>query len=214
MKDKRSFRNPWKNNSRKKIIYAPHHSIPGTNGNFIEYSTFLTFGEYMLELARKYKESTQRAFKPHPTLYPKLLKIWGKERTDSYYNTWRDLENAQVELGEYAGLFKHSDAMIHDCSSFIAEYQYARNPVMFLILDMNQRTFQGEFGKKAFEAHCLGRSTNDIENFVIDVINDRDSLQGIRDMFIRDYLTPPNGVSACDNIINTILGEDDLSRIK
>ena len=208
MRDKSCFNNPWKYNGRKKIIYSPHHSIPGTNGDFIEYSTFLTFGEYMLEMAKKFRDSTQWAFKPHPTLYPKLLKIWGKERTDSYYNSWSDLENAQVELGEYAGLFKHSDAMIHDCSSFIAEYQYTHNPVMFLMLDEKQKSFQGEFGQKAFEAHYLGKSTKDIENFIIDIINNRDYMQDVRDKFVKDYLTPPNGISACDNIINTILGND------
>ena len=81
---------PWNKQSlnKKRIIYAPHHSFKGTNGKGIEYATFLDFGRFMLEMAEKYKKQVFFAFKPHPTLYPKLLKLWGQQKTDDYYEKW------------------------------------------------------------------------------------------------------------------------------
>ena len=203
-----NFSDPWKKlKNHKRVIYAPHHSIPGTNGSYIEYSTFLIFGEYILQLAQKYKDSVQWAFKPHPTLYPKLLKIWGKDRTDNYYNSWRNLENTQVALGEYVGLFKYSDAMIHDCSSFVIEYLFVQKPVMFLQVDSKQTDIhQGKFSKEALKVHVLGHSERDIENFIINVINGVDEMCSKRKNYFQEYLLPPNNRTACDNIISALLG--------
>ena len=44
----------------------------------------------------------------------------------------RKLWNAQMVDGRYIEVFKHSDAMIHDCGSFSLEYFYAHKPMMFL----------------------------------------------------------------------------------
>ncbi|WP_158278244.1 MULTISPECIES: CDP-glycerol glycerophosphotransferase family protein [unclassified Fibrobacter] len=205
---KTNYANPWKScGEKKKIIYAPHHSFPGTNGIGIEYATFLVFGEFLLKMAEKYKDSVQWAFKPHPTLYPKLIKKWGKQKTDQYYKTWESLENTQIELGEYAGLFKHSDAMIHDCSSFTVEYMFSQNPVLFLQLDAKQTDRQGEFGHEAFLAHYLASSESAIESFIKNVIAETDPLREKRISYYNKYLLPPNNKSACDNIISKILND-------
>lgn len=204
------FKDPWKeqNRRKKRIIYAPHHSIPGTNGAYIEYSTFLLFGEFLLQMAIKYKDKVQWAFKPHPTLYPKLIKIWGKERTDKYYSIWRELEYTQIELGEYVGLFKYSDAMIHDCSSFVIEYLFSQNPVMFLQVDQTQTdSHQGEFAKEALKSHYIGHSEEEIEKFIINVINNVDSMHSKRLSYYDKYLIPPKNRTACDNIISALLGQ-------
>lgn len=210
LKNKSFFEDPWKNQdkSKKRIIYAPHHSIPGTNGIGIEYSTFLENGEFILNLAKRLGDTTQWAFKPHPTLYPKLLKIWGEEKTNSYYNEWKKLSNTQIELGEYIGLFKHSDAMIHDCSSFLIEYLFVNKPVLFLTSDKTHISLKSVFTENAYKAHYKACEKKEIANFVNDVLNGSDNMANERNKYITDYLTPPNNKSACENIMNAILGVD------
>lgn len=208
---KDNFNDSWiKDGRKKRIIYAPHHSFKGCNGAFIEYATFLEFGEFVLLMAKKYASQVQWIFKPHPSLRIKLAEIWGKERTDEYYLEWERLPNAQVELGEYMGIFKHSDAMIHDCSSFLIEYQYTNNPVLFL--ETEHRTAEqmhlSEFGYEAYKAHYHALTKADIEHFICDVIDGHDSMAKVREDYYNKYLRLPNGKTACDNIIDVILGDN------
>lgn len=207
IKPKQFYNNPWlSKTAKKKIIYAPHHTVKGIYNNGIDYSTFMEFGEYMLELADKYKDFCFFAFKPHPILYPKLQRIWGGEKTDNYYNNWSNIENAQYVSGEYSGLFMHSDAMIHDCVSFQVEYLYTKNPVMFLDKNSYNPNEQTEFGEKAHSMHYIGRSKQDIENFILNVISGYDPMKEERERFYNEYLLPPNNKTASENIIDTILG--------
>lgn len=202
-----NFENPWVDDTgKKRIIYAPHHSIQGVSNCCIEYGTFLSFGEYMLEIAEKYKDSCFFAFKPHPVLYSKLSNIWSKEKIDDYYNRWANLENAQYSPGEYSGLFMHSDAMIHDCGSFQVEYLYTKNPVMFLDAASYNADEQNEFGKMAHNMHYIGRCKQDIELFIQNVIKGEDPMKEERERFYNEYLLPPNNKTASENIIETILG--------
>ena len=46
-----------------------------------------------------------------------------------------------------------------------------------------------------------------IEKFVQNVIDDIDPRKEEREQFFKDYLLPPHGRSACENIIAAILGE-------
>lgn len=203
---KKHFADPWKDNAgRKRIIYAPHHSIPGTNGEGIEFATFLDFGEIVLNLAKKYSQKITIAFKPHPNLYSKLLIIWGEERTKDYYSEWSMLPNAQVETGEYVGLFKYSDAIIHDCASFIVEYLYMNNPSMYLVAETNNTDDMFDFVRDGYNCHEHGRNEDDIERFIQDVIAGKDNKKEQRDAYINSQLIPPGGKSACENIINSIL---------
>lgn len=203
---KEQYSNPWKHNDgRKKIIYAPHHTLKGTNGKGTEYATFLEFGEFMLGMARKYSDKVVFAFKPHPTLYSKLLPIWGKDRTDNYYNEWATLENCQFENGEYSGLFMHSDAMIHDCGSFQVEYLFTQNPVLFLDAANYTADDQNEFGRMANEMHYRAKTEREIEQFILNVVNAVDPMRNQRVQFYIQHLLPPNGKTACENIIEKLL---------
>ena len=207
MQPKEDFNDPWKDQSKKKrIIYAPHHSIPGTNGDGIEFSTFLDYGETVLKLAKKYKNDITVAFKPHPNLYMKLVKIWGKNRTEAYYNEWLTMENAQVETGEYIGLFKYSDAIIHDCASFIVEYLYTNNPSLYLVANTNNIADMFDFVREGYHCHEHAYNAYEIENFICDVIKGNDNKKEKREHYIKTHLIPPGSHNACDNIIEAILG--------
>lgn len=206
LSDKNNFVDPWKDRTgKKRIIYAPHHSIKGTNGEGVEFATFLDNGEAILEMAKKYSDKITVAFKPHGTLYPKLVKIWGKERADAYYKEWENLPNTQYEDGEYVGLFKYSDAIIHDCASFILEYLYMDKPSMYLVAKSNNIDEMFDYVKGGYDCYEHGHTIEDIESFLNRVIEDKDVKKIQRNYYLREQLLPPGGNSACANIINSIL---------
>lgn len=193
---------------RKRIIYSPHHTIEDMHWQGIGYSTFLDYCEVMLELRDKYKDRVYFVFKPHPSLRKRLLKIWGEERTDAYYRRWEVPGVSHVEQGKYLALFKHSDAMIHDCGSFTVEYMYTENPVMYLVRDEGHTDNMIPYAREAFNLHYKGKCVADIERFIQDVISGQDPLKEKRIAFKQQHLLPPHGRSACENIIHTILGDE------
>lgn len=206
------FPDSWKEleGSFKRVIWAPHWSI---YKNFLpgyESSTFLQMAEPMLRNAERFKGSIQFAFKPHPTLYPMLLQHpdWGEERTKAYYRKWAEMENTQYEDGEYIGLFMHSDAIIHDCGSFILEYLFANKPCMYLqdgsgYANLNSMTLD------ALKCYTIGHEPADIERFLeqIERGEDNEALREMRERFIEEYLRPPHGKTAAQNIVDCLLGE-------
>lgn len=199
----------WPNKDRRKrIIYAPHHTIGDIHMKGIGYSTFLDNCDFMLQMRDKYKEEVYFVFKPHPFLSHNLSTVWGKEKASEYYGKWQSPGYSHIEVNtKYIALFKHSDAMIHDCGSFTVEYMYTGNPVMYLIKDEDHESNMNNCAKKAFQLHYKGRTHEDIESFIRAVIEGEDGLKSAREVFLKDSLLPPNGLSACDNILRSILGE-------
>jgi hypothetical protein len=195
----------WKIKDRKikRIIWAPHHTISDYAPVF--YSTFLSYSEFMLELAKKYNGRIQIAFKPHPILKNRLNIMWGKEKTTQYYNTWDTLNNGMLNDSDYEDLFLTSDAIIHDSGSFIGEYLYTRKPAMFL---SNGIPFDKQYNQTAqacLKNYYIGKTKDDIEQFIINLIEGADPLREQRLAFIDRELMPPNGKLASENIIDDIV---------
>lgn len=191
-----------KNESLKRVIWAPHHTIEG-NTSLIQFSTFLYYYADMLKIAEDYKGVVQFVFKPHPLLKPALYghPDWGKERTDAYFDYWANGDNTAYINGDYIDLFKSSDALIHDCGSFIIEYLYVQKPVMILG-NCDRISQSNEVGRKAYACHYEGKSEKDIRMFIDDVvIKGADSLNEKRSMFYKENLLPPNGMTVAENIV-------------
>ena len=189
----------------KKVIWAPHHTIEG-NTPLIQFSTFLLYSDFMLELAEEYRDTIQFAFKPHPLLLPALYAHpnWGKERTDAYYEKWVNGKNTTYVSGDYVDLFKSSDAMIHDCGSFIIEYLYVKKPVMFLD-SYDRQTQSNNVAKKAYGCHYIGKNEEDICEFIEkNVIEGTDVYAEKRNLFYDEFLFLPNGKIVAENMINDI----------
>jgi CDP-glycerol glycerophosphotransferase (TagB/SpsB family) len=202
----------WKNGneSRKRIIWAPHWSIVSRGHGRPASSNFIELSQFMFRLAEEYRDKIQVAFKPHPYLKKTLYDFdgWGKERTDHYYETWDKLDNGQLETGSYTDLFNGSDGMILDSISFIVEYLYCGKPSLFLKADPDVNKHFNEFGNMAFEHHYHGEKNEDIIQFIEKVIIDgEDSLKQRRDIFYRNVLTPPGGKSASQNIYESLCEE-------
>lgn len=203
-------RNLWKQHdqTKKRVIYAPHHSIDND-----EYpSVFLETCDDMLRLAEKYADSIQFVFKPHQLLKFKLQQIWGNERTENYYRRWDSLENACLVSDGYEDLFLTSDALIHDCGSFTTEYLFVKKPVMYLCRDVDMSDKFNEFGQKSFNCHYQGRTIDDVERFLCDVVvGGNDPMKEQREQFFDDYLKPENGTLPSQKILQAI---EDIIRGK
>jgi len=163
----------WKEQERwkKKIIYAPHHSFEETGRNI---GNFDVYGQFMRDMAIKYKDETQWSFKPHPGLKYRLYNHpdWGKIKTDKYYSFWENSDNTQLNESDYERLFIESDAIIHDSSSFLVEYLFTRRPCLYLE-NTNLKDVLNEFGKKAINSYICAKSKNDVETFIVSVIEDK-----------------------------------------
>lgn len=190
---------------RKRIIYAPHHTIADMHWEGIAYSTFLDYCDFMLEMRDKYQDRVYFVFKPHPSLRGRLMEYWGEEKTDNYFARWEKEGCSHIETGKYLSLFKYSDAMIHDCASFTVEYLYMDKPVMYLLRDEHHEDNMIPYAKEAFALLYKGRTQKDIESFILDVINDVDPNKEKRIEFKEKNLLPPNGRTACENIMDSIL---------
>ena len=78
--------------------------------------------------------------------------------------------------------------MIHDSGSFLIEYLYINKPVM---RTNNGRKYEDQFNDfalKCLEYYYHGHSESDIEQFIINVIKDNDSLKEQRTLFQQDVL--------------------------
>lgn len=205
---------PWKpqNKKKKRIIWAPHHEDI-TKSYMYQFDSFYYICDFMLNLADKYKEQIQIAFKPHPLLRGKLESRWGKKISDQYYEKWENNDNSQLEEGEFIDLFLTSDAMILDSLSFIAEYSVLNKPAFFTISPTTRPLFN-DFGKKLY-TEILYHTDEKIglENSIIRyidkvVLGGEDVLYEKRQRFIEDVFeidlktTPSRKIY--DNIIDAI----------
>ena len=202
----------WKKQDSRKfrLIWAPHWTVVSESvmGEcWFKVSTFLDVADGMLQLAEKYADQVQWAFKPHPLLRDTLYQVpeWGKARTDAYFERWASMPNTQLETGAYVELFKQSDAMVHDSGSFIMEYLLVDKPCMYLSaptlsVDFNDDTL------KALKCYRRGESVAEVQQFIHDLLNSEpDSFASDRRRYIASHLRPPYGKSATQNIVDAIL---------
>lgn len=197
----------WKINSKsyKRIIWAPHHSIPGY-GAGLDYSTFMIYYDFFIQMAEKYRNEIQFAFKPHPILRHKLSSndVWGPRKTNEYFDRWKNLDNGLVAEGDYIDLFATSDAMFHDGASFLIDYLYTKNPVIYLIRDETVKERFNSLGKKSFDCHYHAKNKDDIEKFLKMIISEKDEKLVVRERVFNEYVKAPNQVTASENIFNSI----------
>ena len=201
----------WKKQEKKKkrIIWAPHFTI--NKGGWLEQSNFLWMAELMITIAKKYSDKIQMAFKPHPHLFRELCehKEWGETKTRDYYNQWANMENTQLETGEFIDLFMTSDAMIHDSGSFCVEYHYSGNPVMYVADNFEKQVeAMADFGKLAMKQHYVGKTEEDIIDFIgRRVLGNDDPIKQQRLEFVQKYLIPPNGKTVAQNTMDIFIKE-------
>ncbi|MDR2980584.1 MAG: CDP-glycerol glycerophosphotransferase family protein [Bacteroidales bacterium] len=200
--------NVWKRQEKpkKRIIWAPHHTID----YMFNFSNFLSYCDSMIEVAKKYENEIQFAFKPHPVLKFRLINLWGNEKTEKYYNLWKDMSNTQLEEGYYNDLFETSDAMIHDSVSFTIEYLHTVKPVLYTIREEKVKKQWNPFSVKAFNLHYHAHNEEEIEEFITKVVLEgEDAMRQDREVFFNSYLYPKDGIMPSKKIMQIL--EEDLS---
>lgn len=194
----------WRHDTRKRIIWAPHHSI--SKDEVFRSSSFLEIAELMLQLRDEYKDRVIFAFKPHPVLKTKLEKIWGGDKAEAYYNDWAQSENSFYAQGDYVQLFAGSDAMIHCSGSFIVEYLYTGKPVAYVYSKMRKLPNIGPIGDAALQAHYSVNNETDMRQFIDNVVlGGNDTKFQIRQKVAKEYLKSPNGKMFSENVYESIV---------
>jgi len=159
--------NIWKKPQNFKIIYAPHHSL------FNDGLKMSTFDKDYLNFLNFAKENKQYSFifKPHPMLKEACAKhgFLNNEEFENYLQEWNNLENANICLdGDYFDIFKTSDILITDCSSFLAEYYPSKKPIIFL--NRIDRAPFDKFGNKIKKGFYEINNFNEIEPLIKEII--------------------------------------------
>ena len=126
---------PRRPDRAKTILICPHHTLSREVGEILAISTFLKFSDFFLRLPAMFPD-VRFVFRPHPLLFPRLETgdWWGRKKTDAYRAAMTAMPNVEFQQGgDYFETFVNSDAMIHDCGSFMAEYFYTGRPQCYLM---------------------------------------------------------------------------------
>ncbi len=178
------------NTKTKTIIISPHHSVLGSEK--IDTSNFLKYYDFFIELPRLYPE-IQFIFRPHPLLFTQLLShdIWSENQIEEYLSKLLSMPNMKYDQSsDYSQLFLESDALIHDCISFMAEYLFIDKPCCYMMKTMEETmNCLLPIGKKCINQHYQAFSEGDIISFIDDVvIGGNDYLSQSRHKFFNDEL--------------------------
>ena len=192
---------------RKRVIIAPHHLIgngPMDRGGFREYAGFLQ------RLPSRYPQ-VDFIFRPHPQLFETLKKYWSTEDIDHWLNEF--LLNGNVTYsteGDYMELLANSDALIHDCGSFVAEYLYFNKPCAYLYRKgVDYKEMQLKLGQQCLEEYYPIREEKDWYQFIEDVVlRGKDVRKERRETFAKKYImvNHPHATRAIyDHIVDELM---------
>jgi CDP-glycerol glycerophosphotransferase (TagB/SpsB family) len=108
---------------------------------------------------------------------------------ENYINEWNNLSNAYVyDSGNYIDIFKTSDILITDCSSFLAEYFPSGNPIIFL--NRKDRAPFDSFGEKLKKSFYEINEFNEIPLVLENLIeNKNDCLKNARKDLINKFFS-------------------------
>ena len=170
--------------NKKRIIIAPHHTVAN---NIFPLSNFLSYYKLILELPTLFP-NIDFIFRPHPLLFTNLVNqnIWSKEDVTEYLQQIKDCGIEYSVGGDYLQLLKNSDAMIHDCSSFLVEYLYTENPCCYVMRSKKTTKLFASLGKKCLSMCELAYNKEDIISFIKKI--DKEEITKKDNSFINDNI--------------------------
>jgi len=193
---------------RKKVIVCPHHTIDHESDGALALSTFLANCDVFLELPAMFPE-IDFVFRPHPLLFVRLAtpKWWGECRTAEYCAKMESFPNVEFQRGgDYFATFAESDAMIHDCGSFLAEYFYTGRPQCFMLESMKTVAEQFlPFSRGLMDRVYKAFSRDEIVDFIRRVVvAGDDPMKQERDEFARKEVCV-NHPHATDAVVESVM---------
>ena len=128
----------------------------------------------------------------------------------NYYDKMLSFPNVKYDTGQdYFQTFVNSDAMIHDCGSFTAEYLFTGKPCCYMLKNVEEirQTFL-PIGQKCLDNYYKAFDKEEICSFIENVVlNGEDPLKEQRENF-SNYLKlnyPFVGMKIADYIKQQIL---------
>lgn len=200
---------PVRTDRPKTVVIAPHHSLPRAGvSDDLAISTFLLHADFFQKLPDLFPE-IHFVFRPHPLLFPRLATSdwWGPEKTEAYRAAMAAHPNVEFQQGgDYFETFANSDALIHDCGSFLAEYFYTGRPQCYLL--ESDATVDRQFlplGRKMLEHVCRAYTQEQILAFIREyVVAGRDPERAARDAFAAREVCV-NHPHAAKSVIETVV---------
>ena len=159
---------------RKRILICPHHSIDEIKfANLINLSNFTRYYDLILKLPERYPQ-IDWIFRPHPFLMETMIDCagWTKEQADDYIAKFCSFANAEYKPnGDCFDMFVNSDAMIQDCSSFLAEYHLTGHPQCYVLKSVDHIPTQFDWWGQELLGHTYkAYSEQDIIDFIDNVV--------------------------------------------
>lgn len=176
--------------TRKTIIIAPHHTVFGWSK--LNISNFLRYSDFFLELPILFPE-IDFVFRPHPMLLSNLIekRIWTKEKIDDYLKKIESISNIRYDCSDYYfDTFVNSDAMIHDCGSYIAEYLYTMKPCCYM-MKSEEETMNTllPVGQECMSHYYKALTREDIIDFIQHVvIEGNDPMKESREKYSKEVI--------------------------
>ena len=181
-----------KENKRKRIIIAPHHSVDGGMNKMLALSNFEKYADLFLELPLKYPE-IDFIFRPHPVLFSTLKNNnkWGEAKVENYINKLKSYKNVIYSTeGDYLEIFANSDGIIQDSGSFLVEYFYTAKPCCYML--KTKKDIKNKFntlGIKCLEHVYIAFEKQNILDFIDNVIiNKNDKLKEKRNNIMKEIM--------------------------
>lgn len=196
---------------RKQIVIAPHHLI---GDGILDRGGFRDYAEFLQDIPSKYPQM-DFIFRPHPQLFETLKKYWPKERIDDWLD--RFLSNGNVTYsvdGDYIELLADSDALIHDCGSFVAEYLYFNKPCAYIYRKgVDYGAMLLKLGLRCFEEYYSIQEEQDWYRFIEEVVlAGKDVRKDRRERFAKKQImiNHPHATQVIyDSIVDELTGKNN-----
>ena len=191
----------WKRfiRGRKTILWTPHHLVE-LEGNGT--GTWLIWGEQILKSAMNHPELAF-IIRPHPLLEGTLINS-GAMTKKQFDRMRRKIDEADNilwdESADYHDAFNASDGIITDGTTFCIEYLYTKKPIL-----LTPRNMEGFFlYEKMLSGYYIGRSMQDIENYLEMIRDGEDPLRDKRlALYDSTFFIPEEGTVG-ENIIKNV----------
>ncbi len=193
---------------RKRIVIASHHLIGDSvldRGGFREYAGLLQ------RLPSRFPQ-IDFIFRPHPQLFETLKKYISVEDIDKWLKEFLLNENVTYSIeGDYITLLANSDALIHDCGSFVAEYLYFNKPCAYIYRKgVDYKAMQLKLGLQCLDEYYPINDETDWFHFIEDVVLDgKDVRKKRRETFSkkRIMVNYPNATQVIyNNLVEEFVG--------
>ncbi|MBR3085325.1 MAG: hypothetical protein IKH04_02875 [Kiritimatiellae bacterium] len=158
---------------RKCVLVAPHHSVAGGANGLMALSNFMRLADFIAELPGKFP-GADFLFRPHPFLFPVLERpsLWGRARCERWRERFLAHPNARwTDGGDPLRDFAAADAIVQDCSSFLADWSFTGKPCCYILDDLAEapRKFNA-IGLRCLEGCRVATDAAGIEAFIRNVV--------------------------------------------